>query len=215
MSFDLNTLLSAELHDLKNQLQSVLSMEDDLLASGAEGAIQEKLIRLKNQSNLLKDKTIELLSVMKMKQEDFRASIFENYLSDTLDGLLPELQAQYPGCQIKHSVDSDINAYYDEQLLCLALRNAIVNAAQAGASAVDISASEQNGGLIICVADNGPGFPADLTGKTIAHLSGTGHGMGLYLIDKVMALHTRGTNIGHIELVNPAEGGGCIQLYLP
>lgn len=215
MGFDLNTLISAELHDLKNQLQSVLSIEDDLLTSGAEQSLQEKLIRLKNQTNLLKDKTIELLSVMKIKQEDFRASIFENYLSDSLDGIVPELQAQYPDCQISHAVDADTSAYYDEQLLCLALRNAIVNAAQAGASQVEISASEYKGGLIICITDNGPGFPADLTGKTIAHLSGTGHGLGLYLIDKVMALHTRGSNIGHIELINPAQGGGCIQLYLP
>lgn len=215
MAFNLNTLLSAELHDLKNQLQNVLGIEDDLLSCDATPVIQAKLVRLKNQTNLLKDKTIELLSVIKMKQEDFRASIFENYLSDSLDGLVPELQAQYPGCAISHDVDADSSAWYDEQLLCLALRNAIVNAAQAGASSVHISARENNGGLIINVQDNGPGFPADLIGKNIAQLSGTEHGLGLYLIDKVMALHSRGEQIGHIELSNPQGGGGCLQLCLP
>ena len=61
----------------------MLGIEDDLLSCDATPVIQAKLVRLKNQTNLLKDKTIELLSVIKMKQEDFRASIFENYLSDS------------------------------------------------------------------------------------------------------------------------------------
>lgn len=88
------------------------------------------------------------------------------------------------------------------------------NAAEAGASRVEISAVLQPGQIEIVVADDGPGFPAEILQRFGQPYQSTksrpGAGLGLFLLTNV--LRTLG---GAAQPANRRGGGALITLSIP
>lgn len=217
MSFDINTLLSAQLHDLKNQMQALLDVESELNDALQLSPEQQSLMdKLQRHSNNLSHRLVELLSILKIQNQAFQLSVDEHWLMDSVSPLAKEF-FELHGLNIEANFDHDFNQFYDEQLLNIALHNACMNALQAGANKVTIEVEEHNKGQwVVIISDNGPGFESsqiDDQGDYNPH--GTDNGLGLYLIEQALKAHKRNGKTGSIDICNLPSEGAQLRLIFP
>jgi signal transduction histidine kinase len=107
-------------------------------------------------------------------------------------------------------------AFFDDALVRLALSNALHNACRSAGSRIRLAAREQDGMLVLEVADDGPGYPDAMLenkGDTPAVASDSGTGLGLYLARKIAELHKLEGRRGRIDLSN--DGGAVFRMFLP
>lgn len=106
----------------------------------------------------------------------------------------------------------------DMSLMRLALRNVMSNALKFSPPGtpvqVRLADSDTPLALVIEVSDTGAGIPPDIlprlfTRGTRGDRAGAGHGLGLYIVRQVMALHG-----GTVELVRTGQGGTTLRLWL-
>ncbi len=217
MSFDINTLLSAQLHDLKNQMQALLNVQSELDDALQLDPQQQSLMdKLQRHSNNLSHRVVELLSILKIQNDAFKPSIEEHWLTDTITPLANEFFHLH-GLTIESQFDEDFNNFYDEQLVGIALHNACINALQAGANKVVLTVDEfDDGSWSLSVKDNGPGFQDEqLTDQNTFDPQGTENGLGLYLIEQALKAHKRNGKSGSIALSNQADEGAQLQMNFP
>ena len=217
MSFNLNTLLSAQLHDLKNQMQALLNAESELCDALTLNPSQQVFMdKLQRHSSNLSHRLVELLSVLKIQNQGFTPSINEYWLMDIVTPLAQEFQ-QLHGFKIQCHFDEDSNQFYDEQLLSIALHNACMNALQAGANTMNIDLEEHTDGhWILVLQDNGPGFKDEqINDQGSFSPQGTDSGLGLYLIEQALKAHTRNQKTGGIEINNHVNNGAQLRLIFP
>lgn len=109
-------------------------------------------------------------------------------------------------------------ALMDPSLMRLALRNLLSNALKfspAGSTVtVRIADSDAPLAVLIDVTDSGPGVPEALRERLFTRgARGTsersGHGLGLYIVQQVMAVHQ-----GSVELLHSGPGGATFRLTL-
>lgn len=105
--------------------------------------------------------------------------------------------------------------FYDEHLIRMVIRDAIYNALRYARREVIIAARTRAGWLDLGVRDDGPGYPPQILARAAGSwpLSREGTGLGLYLADRVAALHCNGERHGRVELAN--SGGAAFHLLLP
>ncbi|GAA6136086.1 hypothetical protein NBRC116188_28760 [Oceaniserpentilla sp. 4NH20-0058] len=217
MAFDINTLLSAQLHDLKNQMQSLFGAQSELEEALELNPEQQTLLNnLQNHSNALSLRLVELLSVLKLQNQSFQPNIDEGWLMDTLSPIAHEFHELH-GMVISLDFDEDFNQFYDEQLLTIAAHNACLNAYQAGANTIAFTVIEhEKGRWQLDITDNGPGFDNDLLNdKNTFSPSGVQNGLGLYLIDQALKAHKRNNLTGKVEIRNNLNCGAQISLIFP
>ncbi|MFY0641949.1 MAG: ATP-binding protein [Bermanella sp.] len=217
MSFDINTLLSAQLHDLKNQMQALLSVESELNEALTMNPEQQSLMdKLQQHSSSLSHRLVELLSILKIQNQAFQPNIDEHWLMDTVSPLATEF-FQLHGLTIEANFDDDFNQFYDEQLLNIALHNACINALQAGANKVTLEIEEHNDGhWVAIISDNGPGFnSSQIDDQGDYNPSGTDSGLGLYLIEQALKAHKRNGKTGTIAICNRPSQGAQLRLIFP
>jgi len=216
MAFDDSILISGQLHDIKNQMQSLISDQQELHELiDDKHAARPVVNKLNQHSHSLKQRVVELLSILKMQHSGFKPSMEEHWLSDTLEPVIQEF-SQLNTLHIDLEIDDDFNGFYDEQLLALAVRNALSNAQQAGATEIKLFVEEYDDGhWRLFFIDNGPGFDDEVLNQTQFIPQGTDHGLGLYLIQQVMRHHKRKDNTGFIELGNHEQGGAQLSLVFP
>ena len=84
MAFDTSTLISAQLHDIKNELQAIQSIQDELASQlQNQPEAQTTLNNIQSHSLALNQRIIELLSLLKLQNQDFKVSEDEHWLMDT------------------------------------------------------------------------------------------------------------------------------------
>lgn len=217
MSFDANTLLSAQLHDLKNQMQSLLIAHSELEEALDLNPQQQSLLeKVHDHSHCLNHRLVELLSVLKMQNQSFQPNIDECWLMDTLTPIAKEFYELH-GVNIDLNFDEDVNQFYDEQLLNIAVHNACMNAFQAGANTITINIDERpDGRWQLNISDDGPGFNDTLLNHHNHFTpSGTQNGLGLYLIEQALFAHTRANKHGEISIQNSPGKGAILSLIFP
>jgi signal transduction histidine kinase len=106
-----------------------------------------------------------------------------------------------------------VTGHYDP--LRRALGNILRNAVEAmgGKGHLDLGSREQNGGVLISVADHGPGIPAELQGSLFEpyHTSKPdGTGLGLTLVRQAVETHG-----GTVRVRETPGGGATFELWLP
>ena len=216
MSFDLNTLLSAELHDIKNLMQGLNSCHETLAEQlQGQSQYQDNLANIQNHSQNLNHRLIELLSILKLQNSDFNCSEDEHWLIDTLTPLIHEFK-QLNNLEVITRFDADFNGFYDEQLLEIALRNIFTNANRAGATQVTVDIQESDdASWLIQLTDNGPGFKSEHLKQDKFTPQGAQSGLGLYLIEQAIGAHVRAGKTGKMQLSNHENGGAITQLIFP
>jgi PAS domain S-box-containing protein len=111
-------------------------------------------------------------------------------------------------------------ASMDMSLMRLALRNLLSNALKysppASTVTLRLADSEDPLGLVMDVIDHGPGVEPQLQGRLFergargqGHAPGTGHGLGLYIVRRVMELHG-----GQVQLLSTGPEGTTMRLLV-
>ena len=103
----------------------------------------------------------------------------------------------------------------DEAALQRAVINLLDNAVRHAASSVTVTVAEDRTFVDVTVADDGPGFPAELLPHAVDRVtrdpdSGGGMGLGLAITSAIAAAHG-----GHVSAANRPAGGAEVRLRLP
>lgn len=111
------------------------------------------------------------------------------------------------------AADAEVNAHPGE--IQQVLQNLVLNAIQAqpGGGRVKISSRALEGGVLIQVADDGPGIANDVTEKMFSPFYTTksaGSGLGLTICAQIIKAHG-----GVLRGENLLEGGACFSFILP
>lgn len=215
-------LLAAVVHDLKNQLQTLLDSEQDAL-SRIPQPYQKELEPILQQTNRLKNDTLQLITLYRF-QENGQFPMDDAWPRDTVTDAIEATSLQFPAITFHNKIDDDCQGFYSETLIQLALVTLITNSAQAGASEIRISADDSDQGLWIEVNDNGPGFPDDvltdvLDGPINSTKQGPG-GLGIYFVQLIAQHHQQNDQHGTISIENSKRpnnqiSGARVRLYLP
>jgi signal transduction histidine kinase len=133
----------------------------------------------------------------------------------SIGDLSPELRSRV---QVQR-VSQVRTATMDVGLMRLALRNLLINAGKYAPAntpvVLRVTDIDEPVGLVFAVVDQGPGIPPSVAANLFergvrGHRDSAGHGLGLYVVRRVMELH------GGTVDVTPNPGGGAIfRLTLP
>lgn len=92
--------------------------------------------------------------------------------------------------------------------------NLVENALRHGEGTVTVTVRQDPDGLVLAVADEGPGVPAGQAHRIFGRFwKGTergGTGLGLYVVNGIVEGHG-----GRVALVPPSSGGACFVVVLP
>ena len=107
-------------------------------------------------------------------------------------------------------VSPTLEGYFDENLINIVVRNALMNAFKFAKSKIRLRAFEERNFLYISIEDDGPGFPPSLLGELTQTLSSIdvtkmSTGLGFYFSYQVAKLHTVVEEIGLISLNKMAD----------
>ncbi len=200
---------ASDAHELGTPLNTLLLLADELAASGLEpehrqhvDMMQQQLLhcrnvlsRLSQRARTLSDDSIQHIETMEM-----------------IDHAVAQWRNLHPGIQVdlQHHTATGMMA---DPMLEQAVFILLDNAADAGATQVQIELSQHQGRAAVTVSDNGTGFIAPLLGRlgneavtTKAH----GKGLGLYLVRFVMEQMQ-----GGVHFTNQPQGGAQVILQWP
>ncbi len=223
-SLDFSTLLAASVHDMKNSVGMLSHLAAELQASGGGdprwGQIDLEVARLNSY-------LMQLMTLYKLQQQQYRGLTLEHYLDEFVDDLLVSQRAplQARGIRVRQQVPAGLSWEFDGQLVTGALSTILTNVIHHRGAEVQVSAERvrvaDEDYLCLRIEDDGAGFPAPMLGRleqvSLGVNFATGStGFGLYFARQVALVHRQGTRRGYVELANGgALGGGCFQLYLP
>lgn len=203
----MNDLYAAVVHDVKNQLAELS------LRLGARSDAQQEMVLAMNASRRLS----EMLLMHRQANDLLEANADSVNPADFLAILAAEYRELFPTLQLEINAESaPAFAFFDDELLRMALGNAVHNACRAANSAVQLVAYEQDKMLVFEVSDDGPGYSESILlggGAKPSAVSGHGTGLGLYLARKIAELHHLQGRHGYVELSN--AGGAVFRVFLP
>jgi signal transduction histidine kinase len=213
-------------HDLKSPFNNLLGLSEALMEDIRKLDIDEiedyanKINKsAQNTNNLLED--ILMWARTQQGKMPFEPQIlsFKDICRDALDVLNPNANSK--NISINYSAEDHIIVFADADMLKTVLRNLVSNAIKFtnNGGAVNISAVENSGNVIISVSDNGIGIaPEDLvklfdlsqviTTKGTAKETGTG--LGLFLCKEFVEKHG-----GKIWVESEAGKGSDFKFTLP
>jgi PAS domain S-box-containing protein len=192
---DFETLNQVLRHDIRNDLQIItahaelLAEElDDADSSGHVETIRDSASHAVGLTKTARD-TAEMLQADPGERQ-------KRNLKQVLTAEIDEVRSTYPGAAVM--IDDELVAVtvQDNGLLDSAFRNILENAIQHNDTQlpeISISATAEDEIATIEIADNGPGIPDSqkhtIFGKGEKGLESAGTGLGLYLVDNIVAMH--------------------------
>lgn len=220
---DFSMVIASAVHDMKNSLGMVLHSLDELRESMPEEVRQTRRFNtLQYEAERVHGDLVQLLGLYRLQEETLAVNIDEHYLGDVLEEQMARHRPLLDGLDLTGgTLGSDIIGYFDRDLIGGVLANIMNNAIRYTKSRIQLEAREEDGYLVLSVADDGQGYPAhmrdapELVHKGIDFSSGS-TGLGLYFAASVAHLHHQGERTGFIRLRNGGElGGGIFELWLP
>jgi PAS domain S-box-containing protein len=211
-------VLAHEVRQPLNNASAALQGAQGALRGVGEGAAAEQLERARTVlAQVLTgiDNTLAVASLLARPEPIQREDADVDTLIAVTLADLPE------GTRCRVAIRRDTatrTASMDMSLMRLALRNVLSNALKfsAAGSPVEVRLFDSDDplALMIEVSDTGPGIPPDLVPRLFNRGarggdSRAGHGLGLYIVRQVMALHG-----GSAELVRSGPGGTTLRLAI-
>lgn len=118
--------------------------------------------------------------------------------------------------RIENRIDDNLTCQCDEGDLMEVLGNLLENACKWSQQQIRITAQQsEQGGLEICIEDDGPGIPAEVREQVLqrgqrADPTTAGHGIGLAMVHEIVLLYG-----GKLKIESSELGGTTICIQLP
>lgn len=160
----------------------------------------------------------ELIDITKIKQEELSFSSIA--FPDVLPSVLHVFKEEIEKDQIKIEQDFESVEYFssDEKLIRGLLYYLIDNAVKFRsnkAPCIKVSAREKTNGIMLSIADNGPGIDEPIRDRIYemyfrGNEKSTGSGLGLYIVNTIVERLG-----GYINLHSSPGEGTCFSIFLP
>lgn len=209
---DAKELAASIIHDLKNQLQSVL-LEGEHVLGLIPPEYHEILQPLLSRTRRVHQDSMQLVTLYRLKERG-NFSPEDAWPADTVRHALECLEVHYTDLKVNVEIDPACQGYYNAFLMQMALTNLMTNSAQAGATELTVRAREENQGLVFEIIDNGPGFSAGFLRGDVESEKVGGTGLGLYFTDLIVKHHSTTGHPAEMRLENLATGGASVTLTL-
>jgi signal transduction histidine kinase len=204
-------------HEVRGDTAHIRREADGLRGQAADPAVEDSATRIATHADLLRQKSDALLNLSAVRIDPMSLSEFPlARLFETLEEL-SEAAVEDRGQTLTTNFDNwTVRADYT--LLITLLTNLVNNAVKYAppGSSIAVSASAESDFLILRVADNGPGVPADLLDRMFApgergHFAGDGrgHGYGLAMVQAIALRH------GGSAVASLANPGLTVTVRLP
>jgi signal transduction histidine kinase len=156
----------------------------------------------------LQDKLVGFLTLYKASSQGLVAQIEAVSPVDFLAALIDQLSIGKTGIALSlSSATMPVVAFFDENLVTLALEAALQNAMRFALSRIEIGCVQRDGFLVFSILDDGPGIGTkEKTAST---------GLGMYLCNVIAAAHIKDHSSGVAVLGNSPGGGALFELRLP
>ena len=199
-------------HDLRNILTTA-QLVSDRLAGSANPEVKKLTPTLVAAIDRAIDLCSKTLTFAREGPPDLKRQRFP--LRSLVDDVGAALAVQVNGSQVFfNEIPAEIEVDADRDQLFRVFTNLGQNAAQAGASRIDISARRVDRRVVIEIADNGPGLPPRARENLFRPFSGSarpgGTGLGLTIARDLMHAHG-----GDIRLARSTATGTVFELDLP
>lgn len=212
---EVGTLVSGVMHDIGNSM-TVIMLSAQLLSADDETGNKD-LARIMKASRFAKGMISNALSIVRGQEYVFEPV----QLGDAAEtaALLTDYTLRKKGAALELDMRADlpqVNAslVHIERLMMNAVINAVSFVPDAGGK-VRLSARPAEGGILIEITDNGPGFPEKMINEGIKAFGTTrkeagGTGLGLFVCDQIAARHG-----GRLTIGNVPGGGAKVGVFLP
>ena len=191
-------------HDIKNALAL---LESDLRQL-AETPVQVQAAHAHTICLNLQDKLVGFLTLYKASSQGLVAQIEAEHPADFLSELIAQFNVARQDVTLMLSdAAMPVVAFFDENLVTLALEAALQNAMRFARSRIEMGCIERDGMLVFTVQDDGPGVGAK---EKIAST-----GLGMDLCNVIAAAHVKDGHGGVAVLLNSDAGGALFELRLP
>jgi two-component system sensor histidine kinase KdpD len=220
-----SSLLSSVSHDLRTPLAVISGASSTLLelGDGGDKATREDLLKeVFEESNRLARLVDNLLSMTRLDAGSIRVDKQWYPVEDVVGSALGRLRKELAGRKLNKVLPADLpvvplDGVLIEQVLVNLLENAVRYAGPD--TDIDIFARSEKDGVVIAVADRGPGlaegeearvFDKLFRGSASANSAERGVGLGLAIARAIVEAHG-----GHIWAENRIGGGAVFSFRLP
>lgn len=195
-------------HDIKNAL-AILEGELVQLRGALDGSPERaRADRAHTICLNLQDKLVGFLTLYKASSQGLAAQIEDVSPQGFLSELIDAFNVGRPGLTLALSPgEMPVVAFFDENLVTLALEAALQNAIRFARSRIEMGCAERDGMLVFSVRDDGPGIG---TKEKVAST-----GLGMHLCNVIAAAHIKDGQGGSAVLGNHPDGGALFELRLP
>lgn len=191
-------------HDIKNSLGV---LEGELRAFAADSS-DERAGHAHLTCLTLQEKLIGFLTLYKASTQGLTAQVEALSPQDFLQGLLRQGTIKQANLEVViDDSDMPLVAFFDENLVGLALEAALQNATRFARSRIELGSRKNGSGIVFSVRDDGPGI------GTLEEKPSTG--LGMDLCQAIAAAHKKGNEKGKALLGNHPDGGAQFELHLP
>jgi heavy metal sensor kinase len=207
-------------HELRTPL-AILKGELELADRPGRGLeeLRETVSSTREEVDRLSHLAADLLVIARADQEGLPLSRQRAELRPLLERIRERFQsrAERSGRTIQVEAAEGIEASVDPLRIEQAVGNLVDNALRYGEGAIEISARQEDGSLIVEVSDHGKGFPPGFAARAFERFSrgdparsGSGAGLGLAIVEAIAHAHG-----GRAEIA--ADGGGrpAVRLSIP
>jgi signal transduction histidine kinase len=188
-------------HDLQAPVRAVAGFSG-LLIDNLEGQLDKEnldlLLRIRAASRRMENMISALLTLSRVSRNPLRLE--EVNIKNLAEDVLEELEKTQPEHRVQTSIQADFSIRADPDLIRLLIQNLLSNAWKYTTLVPDphirLTASRQEGENMICIEDNGIGFPMDRADKLfepfqrlVDEESYPGLGIGLATARKIVQRH--------------------------
>jgi two-component system, OmpR family, sensor kinase len=209
-------------HELRTPVAVIRAeLEAALRAGGHDEQVREALVAALEECDHLAQLAEDLLVVARAAEGELPMRREAIEVRPLLEGVRARFadRAREHGRELRVDGGDGLRVAADDLRLRQALGNLVDNALRHGAGEIVLRArrNEQDGGVELEVADQGPGFDPDLADRAFerfargdAARTRGGTGLGLAIVRAIAEAHG-----GRAEIANGGEPGATVRLWLP
>ncbi len=220
--FNFSTILGCSVHDMKNSLGII----QDLISQLAKDSCHSENPHfgpLEFETNRMNNILMQLLVLYKIDHARFSLNIDEYLVEDLLNEAVAqqEVLLALNSIAIKVECNPDLFCYCDFNIITSALGTILNNAQRYTRQKILFSAKQESQFLILCIEDDGEGYPEaffqtqDNVQSQVNFNKGS-TGLGLFFAQTIAEMHSNENKHGSIAIDNKSTlGGARFRLFLP